>query len=63
MNKATVIGLTLALLATPTVQADEPVTISEAKRDGNGFLVHEVRSPYQAKSTQILVLRPDREEE
>jgi S-formylglutathione hydrolase FrmB len=62
MNEATGIGLTLALLAIPTVRADGPVTISEAKKDDNGFLVHEVRSPYQAQSTEIRVLRPDREE-
>jgi hypothetical protein len=44
------------------VRADEAVSISEAKKDDNGFLVHECRSPYQAKTTQIRVLRPDRVE-
>lgn len=43
MNAATGIGLIAALLAFPTVRADEAVTISEAKKDDNGFLVHEVR--------------------
>lgn len=60
MNRATGIGLTVALLAFPTVRADETVTISKAKKDDNGFLVHEVRSPYQAKTTQIRVLLPDK---
>lgn len=60
MNAATGIGLTLALLAVPTVRADQAVTVSEAKKDDNGFLVHEVRSPYQAKTTQIRVLPPDK---
>jgi S-formylglutathione hydrolase FrmB len=60
VNKATGIGLTVALLAVQSVRADEAVTISEAKKDDNGFLVHEVRSPYQATATQIRVLRPDK---
>lgn len=52
MNRAIYSGLTVALLALPAVRADEGVTISEAKTDDNGLLVHEVRSPYQAKTTQ-----------
>ena len=63
MNAATCIGLTITLLAIPAVRADEPVAISEAKKDDNGFLVHEVRSPYQAKPTQIRVLLPDKPEQ
>jgi S-formylglutathione hydrolase FrmB len=39
-------------------QADP--TISEAQTDANGFLVHEVRSPYQAGVTPIRVLLPDK---
>ncbi len=62
MNAAPVIGLIVALLAVQTVRADEAVAISEAKKDGNGFLVHEVRSPYQAKATHIRVLLPDKME-
>ena len=62
MNNATVLCLTVGLLVIPILRAEEPVTISEAKKDDNGFLVHEVRSPYQAKTTQIRVLRPDKEE-
>jgi ribosomal protein L7/L12 len=38
----------------------EPPTISEAQRDGDGFLVHAVESEYQAGPTQIRVLLPDR---
>jgi S-formylglutathione hydrolase FrmB len=60
MIVATDIVLTAALLAFPAVRADEAVLISEAKQDGNGFLVHEVRSPYQTETTQIRVLRPDK---
>ena len=60
MKRAAVIGLTVILLCLPAVRADEAVTISEVKTDDNGFLVHEVRSPYQAKTTQIRVLQPDR---
>jgi hypothetical protein len=54
--------LTVGLLAVHGLRAGETVTISEAKRDDNGFLVHEVRSPYQAKITQIRVLLPDKVE-
>jgi hypothetical protein len=60
VNAATGIGLAVALLAFATVRADEAATISEARKDDNGFLVHEVRSPFQAKATQIRVLLPDR---
>ena len=38
----------------------EPTAISEAQRDGDGFLVHTVKSEYQAGPTQIRVLLPDR---
>ncbi|HMP57751.1 MAG TPA: alpha/beta hydrolase-fold protein [Gemmatales bacterium] len=63
MSRVFGIWATFALLAVSTVRADEAVTISEAKKDDSGFLVHKVRSPYQAKPTQVRVLRPDREEE
>ncbi|OWK36824.1 Acetyl esterase [Fimbriiglobus ruber] len=36
------------------------MTVSEAKTNDHGFIVHEVRSPYQAKTTRIRVLRPDK---
>jgi S-formylglutathione hydrolase FrmB len=51
----------MVLLASPLAQADgQTVTISDAKKDNNGFLVHEVQSPYQAGKTQIRVLLPDK---
>jgi S-formylglutathione hydrolase FrmB len=60
MTLATPALLALTLLACPTGQGtDQPVTISEARRDAHGFLVHEVRSPYQAGKTEIRVLLPD----
>jgi hypothetical protein len=62
VNKATSIGLTLAFLTIPTIRADDAVTISEGKRDANGFLVHEVRSPYQSETTLIRVLLPEKEQ-
>jgi S-formylglutathione hydrolase FrmB len=62
VNAATGIGLTFALLASQAVRADEAVGVSEAKKDDNGCLVHEVRSPYQGKATQIRVLLPDKVE-
>ena len=42
---------------------DRPTTISEAKRDDQGILVHTVESEYQAGKTEIRVLLPDRLEE
>jgi enterochelin esterase-like enzyme len=46
-----------------TVLASQPgsdsVTVSPAVADTNGFLVHEVESPYQSGKTQIRVLLPD----
>ncbi len=38
----------------------EVVAVSAAETDSAGFLVHEVTSPYQAGTTQIRVLLPDR---
>src|SRR5262245_35211441 len=62
-----VVAFTCAVLLTPRngqlSPADaggEGVKVSEAKKDEGGFLVHEVRSPYQAGTTQIRVLVPDR---
>ena len=62
MNRLHLAGLLLAVLVAPSVRADEPITISEAKKDESGVLVHEVRSPYQAKTTQIRVLLPSKVE-
>ncbi len=53
--------LTVILLAGPAVRAaDQTVTISDARKDDDGFLVHAVRSPYQARTTEIRVLLPDK---
>src|SRR6185437_11497015 len=52
--------LVLALSAIPGCpDRGDAVTIAEAKTDDHGFLVHEVRSPYQAGTTHIRVLLPD----
>jgi S-formylglutathione hydrolase FrmB len=59
MNAIKSIVVSAALLAVPAVRADEAVAVSAAKRDDSGFLVHEVRSPYQARPTLIRVLLPD----
>jgi hypothetical protein len=56
------IGLALSLLAVQLGQADEGVSVSEAKKDGDGFLVHEARSPYQSGTTPIRVPPPDNPE-
>jgi enterochelin esterase-like enzyme len=45
-----------------SVPPDAQPTISEAKKDAAGFLVHTVRSPYQAGTTLIRVLPPDKPE-
>lgn len=63
MNSVTGLCSVFALLAVSTTWADDTVTITEAKKDENGFLVHEVRSPYQAKPTLLRVLQPDRWDE
>lgn len=63
MNKVFGCGLTFALLALSTIRSDDTVTIVDAKKDDDGFLVHEVRSPYQAKFTKIRVLCPNRKDE
>jgi S-formylglutathione hydrolase FrmB len=53
--------LTLALVAgSGDLGTNQSVTVSEAKRTDNGFLIHEVRSPFQARKTEIRVLLPDK---
>lgn len=37
----------------------EPTMVSQGARDENGYLVHNVTSPYQAETTLIRVLLPD----
>ncbi len=52
--------LIMLLFATPSALADrQPPSISEAKRDEGGFLVHTVVSEYQRGETEIRVLLPD----
>ncbi len=50
----------LFLFICAPARADEkPTTISDAKPDANGFLVHEITSPYQSGKTRIRVLLPE----
>jgi len=56
--KGVVIGL-LALVSSALAAADEAPAISPATTDQQGFLVHEVESPFQEGKTQIRVLLPD----
>ncbi len=49
---------TLSLLLAFAACDDKDVSVSDAKRD-DGFLVHEVKSPYQVGMTKIRVLLPD----
>lgn len=51
--------LTLLTAVLFTLTDAVPISVSEAKKNVDGFLVHEVRSPYQAEITQIKVLIPD----
>ena len=53
-------ALLLSALGTAaTLGADAKPRIGPAQRDADGFLVHEVVSPFQAGPTQIRVLLPD----
>lgn len=53
--------LVFALLAAlGSRDVGEAVTVAEAKKNANGFRVHEVQSPYQAGTTHIRVLLPDK---
>jgi S-formylglutathione hydrolase FrmB len=56
---ATVLAWTI-LAASADPREKSEVSISAAKTDRDGFVGHEVRSPYQAKATRIRVLLPDR---
>jgi hypothetical protein len=61
MSTAVICILTFALSSAPGTQPNaDSVTITDAKKDANDFLVHEARSPYQANATQIRVLLPDK---
>ena len=59
MNRILAHLLPVCVILVSNLRADETTTISEAKRDDTGFLVHEVRSSYQAGTTLIRVLQPD----
>ena len=50
----------IGLIHAATAEQPAPTTISKASQNENGFLVHQVRSPYQAGTTQIKVLLPSR---
>lgn len=41
------------------LHAHDTATISTARKDDAGFIVHEIQSPYQAGTTEIRVLLPD----
>ena len=51
---------TLLTAASLTCAAGVPFRVSEGRKDRDGFLIHEVRSPFQAGTTQIKVLLPDK---
>jgi len=51
----------IGLTGSATLAAEEPETvISEAVKDDNGFLIHSITSPYQAGTTHVRVLLPER---
>lgn len=59
MNARSAACLAIVLMISPYSRAGDDIAVSDAKKDADGFLVHDVRSPYQAKPTQIRVLLPD----
>ncbi|HEV3383755.1 MAG TPA: alpha/beta hydrolase-fold protein [Gemmata sp.] len=64
MSTASLCILAFALSSAQGNPPDEDiVTISNAKKDLNGFFINEVRSSYQANATQIRVLLPDKLEQ
>lgn len=60
MSPRIAVWLALAGFASPTLYAAEGVTVSDAKADDSGFLVHDVNSPYQAGTTHVRVLLPEK---
>jgi S-formylglutathione hydrolase FrmB len=54
--------LTACVFADSNLRASDDVSISKAMKDNAGVLVHEVQSPFQAKTTRIRVLLPDKTE-
>lgn len=64
MSVASTLVATLAVFVHAHTDTEpKSPSISPAKNDANGFLVHEVRSPYQKGTTEIRVLLPDKMEE
>ena len=59
MNATIAAGLALVLLASPEPRAAESPFVADAKPDGDGILIHEIRSPYQSQPTRLRVLLPD----
>src|SRR5262249_32081862 len=56
-----IVSMFVLLIAPPMALAlDVPAAISQAVRDDHGLLVHMVRSEYQAGTTEIRLLLPDR---
>jgi S-formylglutathione hydrolase FrmB len=53
------IGLLLAALIRPAMGEESSTSVSAAAHDDRGFLVHTVKSPFQAGNTQIRVLLPE----
>lgn len=51
--------ISLSISALLLLTAEDGVKVSAAATDDQGFLVHEVESPYQSGKTQIRVLLPD----
>lgn len=55
--------IAVSLLGTTPVLASDPAeSVSVAIPDGSGILVHQVQSPYQAGTTEIRVLVPEKPE-
>ncbi len=52
--------LSLFCIALPSMASEGDVSISEGTRDSHGFIVHNVKCPFQSGQTQIRVLLPDR---
>jgi S-formylglutathione hydrolase FrmB len=57
-----ILGL-LTVIVSPAALGDEKSSVSDARQDDQGFLVHTVDSPYQSGQTEIRVLLPSRLED
>src|SRR3569623_154564 len=53
------IPLLLAALIRPAMAEESSTSVSAAAHDDRGFLVHTIKSPFQAGNTQIRVLLPE----